>query len=103
MTVADPMAGGGSIPFEALRLGINSYANEYNPVAATVLNTTLDYPVRFGSELAERARPWAQKLRAKFIQEVASFFPKTGPMAPHTYLFARTVPCPDTDGNPRRH
>jgi len=100
VTVLDPMAGGGSIPFEALRLGIDAYANEYNPVATTVLMATLDYPVRFGSQLAERTKPWTQKLREKFVHEMVNFFPKSGPMVPHTYLFARTVPCPDTDGNP---
>ena len=31
--VVDPMAGGGSIPFEALRLGLPVYAGDLNPVA----------------------------------------------------------------------
>ena len=31
--VIDPMAGGGSIPLEAARLGLNVLANELNPVA----------------------------------------------------------------------
>ena len=31
--VMDPMAGGGSIPLESARLGIETIANEYNPVA----------------------------------------------------------------------
>jgi putative DNA methylase len=30
-TVFDPFAGGGSIPFEALRVGCNAVANDYNP------------------------------------------------------------------------
>jgi adenine-specific DNA methylase len=33
----DPMAGGGSIPFEAARYGFTTYANELNAVAAVVL------------------------------------------------------------------
>ena len=37
ITVADPMAGGGSIPFEALRFGLTTYANELNPVASVIL------------------------------------------------------------------
>ena len=98
--VVDPMAGGGSIPFEALRLGIDAYANEYNPVAAAILLATLDYPVRFGSLLAERTQFWSEKLRAKFVKEMAHFFPKSGPLEPRCYLFAQTVPCPDTDGHP---
>lgn len=37
LTVLDPTAGGGSIPFEALRLGHTVIANELNPVAAVIL------------------------------------------------------------------
>ena len=32
--VLDPTAGGGSIPFEAMRLGLQTFANDLNPVAA---------------------------------------------------------------------
>jgi hypothetical protein len=28
------------------------------------------------------------------------YFPASGPLAPHCYLFARTVPCPDTPDHP---
>jgi len=37
VTVLDPMAGGGSIPLEATRLGFRAVAGEYNPVACCVL------------------------------------------------------------------
>ena len=49
--ILDPTSGGGSIPFEALRLGHKVIANELNPVASVILKATLDYPARFGSEL----------------------------------------------------
>lgn len=48
ITFCDPMSGGGSIPFEALRYGLSVHANELNPVASVVLTATLDFPVRFG-------------------------------------------------------
>jgi adenine-specific DNA methylase len=51
--VLDPTAGGGSIPLEALRLGHTVIANELNPVATVILHATLDYPARFGSDLAK--------------------------------------------------
>ncbi|MCL6581665.1 MAG: hypothetical protein K6U08_08655, partial [Firmicutes bacterium] len=51
--VSDPMAGGGSIPFEALRCGLPTFANELNPAAYAILLATLDYPARFGPDLAE--------------------------------------------------
>ena len=43
LTILDPTAGGGSIPFEALRLGHQVIANELNPVAAVILYATLNY------------------------------------------------------------
>jgi putative DNA methylase len=46
--VLDPFSGGGSYPLEALRLGCDAYANDYNPVAALILKATLEYPQRFG-------------------------------------------------------
>ena len=36
-TIIDPMAGGGSIPLESARVGFETLANEYNPVACSVL------------------------------------------------------------------
>ena len=52
--MCDPMAGGGSIPFEGLRYGLTVHANELNPVAAVILKATLDYPARYGEGLAEK-------------------------------------------------
>ncbi len=46
--VIDPFSGGGSYPLEALRLGCEAYANDYNPVAVLILKATLEYPQRFG-------------------------------------------------------
>jgi adenine-specific DNA methylase len=96
IVVLDPMAGGGSIPLEAARLGFRTLANEYNPVACSVLEATVDYPFRFGARLAERARHWGEVWRERFSRRMARFFPKPGVLPPHCYIFARTVPCPDT-------
>ena len=49
--VVDITAGGGSIPFEAGRLGLRSYANELNPVANLILHATCKWPQRYGSKL----------------------------------------------------
>ena len=62
LTVLDTTAGGGSIPFEALRLGHTVIANELNPVATVILYATLDYPARFGVELVEDIERWGRKL-----------------------------------------
>ena len=47
-TVLDPTAGGGAIPFEALRLGCNTFANDINPVAVLVQKATYEWPAKFG-------------------------------------------------------
>lgn len=96
ITVIDPMAGGGSIPLESARLGFRTLANEYNPVACSVLEATVDYPFRFGPTLAERTRHWGSVLRERFNKRMERFFPRTGPVPPLCYIFARTVPCPET-------
>ena len=46
--VLDPFAGGGSIPLEALRLGSETYASDYNPVAVFIEMATLEWPQKFG-------------------------------------------------------
>jgi putative DNA methylase len=58
ITFCDPMAGGGSIPFEALRFGLTVHANELNPVASVILKATLDYPARFGPVLVGDLRKY---------------------------------------------
>ena len=95
-SVIDPMAGGGSIPLEAARLGLRSLANEYNPVACSVLEATTDYPFRYGPELAERARHWGREWLKHIQPRLEAFFPKRKDGLVHAYIFARTVPCPDT-------
>lgn len=96
IAVIDPMAGGGSIPLEAARLGFRSLANEYNPVACSVLEATVDYPFRYGPELAEKARKWGRVWIERTEQRLATFFPKRRDGLVHAYIFAHTVPCPET-------
>ncbi len=45
--VLDPFAGGGAIPLEALRLGCETYALDYNPVAVLINKAVLEYPQRW--------------------------------------------------------
>lgn len=95
-TIIDPMAGGGSIPLEAARLGFRAIANEYNPVACSVLEATVDYPIRFDALLADSARHWGRELRNRFNVRMEKFFPAKDRIPRHTYIYVRTVPCPDT-------
>jgi len=44
----DPFAGGGSIPLEALRLGLEAFASDLNPVAVLINKATIQIPPKFG-------------------------------------------------------
>jgi adenine-specific DNA methylase len=46
--VLDPTAGGGSIPFESIRLGLPTLANDLNPVASLIEYATIKWPTEFG-------------------------------------------------------
>lgn len=54
----DPFAGGGALPLEAQRLGLESYASDLNPVAVTINKAMIEIPPKFagrapiGPELA---------------------------------------------------
>jgi len=43
----DPFAGGGAIPLEAQRLGLNAYASDLNPVAVMINKAMIEIPGRF--------------------------------------------------------
>jgi len=43
----DPFAGGGAIPLEAQRLGLESYASDLNPVAVIINKAMIEIPPRF--------------------------------------------------------
>lgn len=98
--VIDTMAGGGSIPLESARLGFETYANELNPVACTILEATVEYPFRFGTELAVRAKHWGKVLEERIAERLKPFYPKPEAATVHAYIYARTVPDPNVEGNP---
>jgi putative DNA methylase len=99
MFVLDPTAGGGSIPFEAERLGVRAVANDLNPVAALLLYATIDYPSRFGPALVGEF----EDLCKRFLDKAAVHYQGVFPPEPVDttvlgYLYARTVRCPYCDG-----
>ena len=60
ITVLDLYAGGGSIPFEAARYGCDTVANELNPVAATILQATIDLPADL-ADIQQSHLDWGTK------------------------------------------
>lgn len=47
--VIDPFCGGGSIPLEAQRLGLECYASDLNPVAVLITKALVEIPPRFAN------------------------------------------------------
>ncbi len=46
----DPFAGGGALPLEAQRLGLESYASDLNPVAVLICKAMIEIPPRFAGK-----------------------------------------------------
>jgi putative DNA methylase len=92
----DPTAGGGSIPYAALRFGIGAHANDLNPVAAAILDAGVRLPAECGPALSADIQELGHKLVDRITQRLEPYFP-SGPHERITnYLFARTVACPRT-------
>ena len=114
--VLDMFAGGGAIPLEAARLGCDSHALEYNPVAHLIELCTLVYPQKYGNALAADFKRWSDLLLKRVEAEVSDLYPlvripESGDVSnqarlfgtaaptdsetvqPAAYIWARTVPC----------
>jgi adenine-specific DNA methylase len=111
------MAGGGSIPLECLRLGCETYAGEYNPVAVLILKCTLEYPQKYGKQsqvkgewglkesssknpLLNDVKKWGNWVLDEAKREIGRFYPaeKDGSI-PVGYIWARTIPCQNPSCN----
>ncbi len=96
----DPTAGGGSIPFESLRLGCSTYANDLNPVASLVEKMTLEIPINLSTDAYLFYNKISNKWRNIIQERLDKLFPQ--PFAPNqfdmTYLWARTIRCPHCGG-----
>ena len=99
LSVMDPFSGGGSIPFESLRYGFKTTANELNPVASVILKATLDYPFRFGAPLALDIQKYGSEVVSKVQERLKPFFADISDIPDAqgaAFLWARTVACPYT-------
>jgi adenine-specific DNA methylase len=74
ITVVDPMAGGGSIPLEALRLGFRTIAGDYNPVAYLILRATIEFPAKYGRRLLSLLEQEAKELLRYIREELGRFY-----------------------------
>ena len=74
ITVLDPTAGGGSIPFEAMRLGCNVIANDLNPVATAIEKATVEYPAKYGKSLLEVLSNYGASLSDVVSSRTAQYY-----------------------------
>ena len=99
-TVVDPTAGGGSIPFEAVRLGLETLANDLNPVAALIERATIEWPTIHGVGVKRAVKELGGAFTAEVRKRLAGVFPEEPDdnTRPDGYLWARTITCPHCDG-----
>ena len=113
--VLDSFAGGGSIPLEALRLGCETYAIDYNPVATLILKCALEYPQKYGKKISKKSeannsglfenkietyslvedvKKWGELVLDKAKKEISKFYPEDSDGSiPVGFIWARTIPC----------
>ena len=95
----DPFAGGGAIPLEAQRLGLEAYASDLNPVAVLINKAMIEIPPRFSERppvnpearegkgstdavwkgaagLAEDVRYYGQWMRDEAEKRIGHLYPK---------------------------
>ena len=117
--VVDPFAGGGTIPLEAQRLGLEAHASDLNPVAVLINKAQIEIPPRFigarpvfpdvaeesnywpgASGLAEDVRRYGAWMRDKALDRIGTHYPRAtlpsgGKAQVVAWLWARTVTCPN--------
>src|SRR4051794_31401338 len=90
----DPFAGGGAIPLEAQRLGLEAYASDLNPVAVLINKAMIEIPPKFAgkppvypgvatplmtwsgaSGLAEDVQRYGQWLRDEAFKRIGHLYP----------------------------
>lgn len=118
--ILDPFAGGGTIPLEAQRLGLESYASDLNPVAVLINKALIELPPKFlgqppvfpGSAdaeirvwarvegLAADVRSYGQWVRERAAERLGHHYPEAklsdgSRAAVIAWIWARTVRCPN--------
>lgn len=121
----DPFAGGGSIPLEAQRLGLEAHAHDLNPVAVMINKAMIEIPPKFAgkspvnpeaaarlgadrtwkgaSGLAEDVRYYGEWMKQEAFKRIGHLYPKVklpaeqggGEATVIAWKWARTVKCPN--------
>ena len=120
----DPFAGGGAIPLEAQRLGLEAHAHDLNPVAVMINKAMIEIPPKFAGQspvnpdeavrrnadtwpgatgLAEDVRYYGEWMKAQAFKRIGHLYPKVkipkeqggGEATVIAWIWARTVKCPN--------
>ncbi len=115
----DPFAGGGAIPLEAQRLGLEAHAHDLNPVAVMINKAMIEIPPKFAGQppvhpdatvleggwrgaagLAEDVRYYGEWMKQEAFRRIGHLYPKVkdGHGKERTviaWIWARTVKCPN--------
>ena len=120
----DPFAGGGSIPLEAQRLGLEAHASDLNPVAVLINKALIEIPPKFAGQppvnpkarkslvdgdwrgargLADDIRYYGKWMRDEAERRIGHLYPKvtlpkeygSGEATVIAWLWVRTVTCPN--------
>lgn len=121
----DPFAGGGAIPLEAQRLGLEAHAHDLNPVAVMINKAMIEIPPRFVGQapvnpearkklgqdrswrgatgLAEDVRYYGEWMKQEAFKRIGHLYPKVqipaeqggGEATVIAWKWARTVKCPN--------
>lgn len=121
----DPFAGGGAIPLEAQRLGLEAHAHDLNPVAVMINKAMIEIPPKFAGKapvnpearaqldaaggwsgakgLAEDVRYYGEWMKQQAFQKIGHLYPKVkvpaaqggGEATVIAWIWARTVKCPN--------
>ena len=89
--VADPTAGGGSIPWAACRLGLPALANDLNGVAASSLKAGVEIPARAGLDLLPELKKWGKELVERIEARLERLLSERSPGKPLPRTFSRTL------------
>lgn len=120
--VLDPFCGGGSIPLEAQRLGLEAHGSDLNPVAVLLTKALIEIPPKFAGRppvnpearrkldhsggwngaqgLAEDIRYYGKWMRDEAVLRIGHLYPRAKlPNGKDTaviaWLWTRTVKCPN--------
>jgi len=115
----DPFAGGGAIPLEAQRLGLEAHASDLNPVAVMINKAMIEIPPKFAGQppvnpdarvssmsnnwtgaqgLAEDVRYYGEWMKQKAFERIGHLYPKVKDEHGQertviAWIWARTVKC----------